>query len=997
MMHVLATALAAATIASHKPTHAQAPHASEHRQGLAATIDFSIPQGRLDDALDRFSEQAGLQIVYDAGTVQGRMAPAALGRMRAEEALRKLLDDSGLHWTLINGHTVAIRRATEPPGLPPSIAPAVAAPAADDPRHGGVVILSDIRVSADPLRGLPIEVANTSFGFSKSILETPRSVSLISQETIDRFGLSAIEDLVRVVPGTFTPTRFGIQGGIDVRSVPADTFFRGMKRLNLQGHAPTVLSAMDSIEVVRGPPSPIYGMGKIGGYTDMIPRSGRAADGSYLDRSHGRVSAMVGDYQATDLSASLQGPMKIASAHGGYHLFGMIIDSQTYARGVPLDASMLQGSVSVEDLLPRFRLEAGLSAQKSRSGGALIGRFTQELADSRRYIRGLPLIDLDLDHNGTISYREYNTASAVRGALSLSNQPLSQRWDWPLDADGKPLTVDRFPKVSGIPESMFQYLQVHPEADPGGLLRAQGIGGPLPRSGYVPLGFMLDPRTVGYDKLDLRRFAAFERDLHANLATAYIDLIDDRDPDFTMKNQLFFDGMDQYKISEQPFGTEQKPRIVEEKFTITRRLPQLPSWLDVNSLASINFRHTRSPTGQCFGDFSTHRTDAMADTWQDSSGGMTPNTTFTNCLVDSSYETGFPYTDHGKTSFSEFGLGVLLDVAIARSTNLLMGGRIDGSEVHNIEYAGTINVNTGTASEPGAIVAQSTRTRGWDDGVSWTFSLSHEVLPGVRPYFTIAQESLTLDNNANRISNAIVEAGHIGQSRLRELGLKASLLDDHLFFSTALYEQRRINVNNPEDPTITVEASSTVTRGWESEIKWVPTPKLFASFYALSQKTLYEPNRGGVVLIDARSLGFQDVVDPATGEVVYPAEAFLFGGRAFIQLPPGVEAYREKQGNPNVQIGASLTARLASGFGFTLSANHFSAVAAGRLQLIELPASTIFNAGAFYDRGPWQLRADVFNLNNERYFRARTGDTLADLPVSAMPDRRFQFTVSHRF
>ena len=88
---------------------------------------------------------------------------------------------------------------------------------------------------------------------------------------------------------------------------------------------------------------------------------------------------------------------------------------------------------------------------------------------------------------------------------------------------------------------MFDYLTAHPEADPTGLLRAQGVGGPLPQSGAVPIGMVLDPRTVGYDTLDDRRAAAFERDLRAEFATLYFDLIADTDPNATLKNQLFFD------------------------------------------------------------------------------------------------------------------------------------------------------------------------------------------------------------------------------------------------------------------------------------------------------------------------------------------------------------------------------------------------------------------------------------------------------------------------
>ena len=77
---------------------------------------------------------------------------------------------------------------------------------------------------------------------------------------------------------------------------------------------------------------------------------------------------------------------------------------------------------------------------------------------------------------------------------------------------------------------MYDYLVAHPEADPTGSLRAQGVGGPLPTSGFVPVGMVLDPRTVGYDTLDLRRADSFERDLQADLLTAFVDFVNDDEP-----------------------------------------------------------------------------------------------------------------------------------------------------------------------------------------------------------------------------------------------------------------------------------------------------------------------------------------------------------------------------------------------------------------------------------------------------------------------------------
>ncbi len=154
--------------------------------------------------------------------------------MEPEQALKQLLPARGVLWSFVNSKTVFIRWKSEP------ATPVVALPETHDSEtevHADEALtqLGEIQVLADPRRVLPTEASTSAFGFSKQLLETPRAVSFISEESIGLFGLSAVEDLVRVVPGAFTTTRFGIQGSVDLRNVPADFYFRGMKRLSLQG------------------------------------------------------------------------------------------------------------------------------------------------------------------------------------------------------------------------------------------------------------------------------------------------------------------------------------------------------------------------------------------------------------------------------------------------------------------------------------------------------------------------------------------------------------------------------------------------------------------------------------------------------------------------------------------------------------------------------------------------------------------------------------------
>ena len=63
--------------------------------------------------------------------------------------------------------------------------------------------IEEIVVTGD-LNSLPGEAVDSVFGLNKSILETPRSASTISEEMMDRFLMNDIDELILVAPGTFT-------------------------------------------------------------------------------------------------------------------------------------------------------------------------------------------------------------------------------------------------------------------------------------------------------------------------------------------------------------------------------------------------------------------------------------------------------------------------------------------------------------------------------------------------------------------------------------------------------------------------------------------------------------------------------------------------------------------------------------------------------------------------------------------------------------------------
>lgn len=869
----------------------------------------------------------------------------------------------------------------------------------------GGVVTDEVVVTADPLRALGNSPSDSSLGFSKSLYETPRSVSFISEQQITLFGISTVEDLTRLVPSTYTTTRYGLQGGINVRGVPSDIYYRGMKRLQAQGHVRTVLSAMDGIEVIKGPPSPIFGMGRIGGYENFTPKSSRASTGVYTRETQGFVQTTQGSFNRNEVQGGLGGPFHPGDRDGGYYVFGLYEDSDTWVKQVGAKQHFFQGTASVDNMVGNFRLEFGGQIQTSITSGAYMNRVTQDMLDHGTYLAGQPLVNLDLNGDGLIGYVESQQASPVRGTISSNNQPLSQRFAIALNPDGTLRNVNNLPQVPGIPLTMLNYLNAHPEVNcrAAQVMRSMPAGGPLPTSGRLPVGMVLDPCTVQTVPLDYRGNGSFEREQNADQRLAFIDLINDNNPNFTMKNQFIYDNINSFKDSYLPYGENQYIKAVEDKFTVTRRISPdvLPDWLAVNMLGSLNYRKTWGWIKSSGGDF---------DWRQDinfNGGYHYANTKFWTQLTNPDYATGAADTQWRSSEFDDKGLGVMFDIDIFH-TNIVVGGRYDKSKARATDMP-SFNANTGVSPAagvvclapgpgcPGAWLGTATTAVNEDAGGSWSISISQQIGERWRPYMTAANSSLQLATSNDQMTLSVVRGGKlIGEAELQEVGIKANFLDDKFQWSTSGYRQTRIDIQDPEDPSDSSDVSSTESTGVETEMRWVPARNLFLSAYVLNQYSHYILPSSQSISLNARQLGFMDVLDPATGAVLYPAEAFMYGGKASVSVPsgPAGAAYMERTGNPETQAGLNFNYTFKNNMGLVFGANWFSEVWADRGKTTLIPAATVFNLGATWDMNSWRLRLNGYNVADNNYFRAGGGNAGI---MSSMPGARWEVTAKKEF
>jgi iron complex outermembrane receptor protein len=257
------------------------------------------------------------------------------------------------------------------------------------------------------LGSLPGQDVEAVFGFGKSILETPRSASTISQEQLERFAVTDIDELVAFAPGTFTQSFFGVAGSLDIRGTPGENYFRGVKRLDNPGNYPTPIGASSRIDIVRGPASPIYGPSKIGGYLNFNPKSARASGGQYLEQNTGAFSYSLGTWDKSVMTAEIGGPGTVAGKEMGFYLYGEVENSGSYYDNSGTDQTILQASFNV-DITDNLRIEFG-GMYHDYDGNQVAGwnRLSQDLIDNGTYVTGTAK-PLDINTDGSISHQEYN-------------------------------------------------------------------------------------------------------------------------------------------------------------------------------------------------------------------------------------------------------------------------------------------------------------------------------------------------------------------------------------------------------------------------------------------------------------------------------------------------------------------------------------------------------------------------------------------------------------
>ena len=757
--------------------------------------------------------------------------------------------------------------------------------------------------SLDSLPGVDVRAI---YGFDKSILETPRSASTISEEMMDRYNMSDIDELIVAAPGTFTQSFFGVAGSLDIRGTIGETYFRGVRRLDNPGNYPTPIGASDRIDIVRGPASPIHGPSKIGGYLNFNPKSARIEEtGEFIAETTGSVSLNLGSWDKRVVNGEFGGPGRLAGQDFGYWLYAELEDSGSYYRDTGTEQMLLQASF---DMNPTATLNLQFGGMyHDYTGNQVAGwnRLTQDLIDHGTYVTGSPAA-LDVDGDGHISHQEFD-----------------------LDGDG---FTDLNPFAAGLVPGTTAPL------GPGPFPGACSIGETLV-FGCVPEALrLLDPgvATLSGDQV----VVAPDDTLENQVLTLYFDASLTTANGWEWRNQVFFETYENLNENDYGFSQFHEAWVFEDKLVLAKEFLRGETTTSVQlspSLRYTDFSHGDDYTNEYFDRRDlTKRQSAVS-----------------RRLL--STEIDDDYTEYYIGDYLDLGLAGLLDWSW-RGLGALLGVRYDAIAMESRQPVEKLLL----ASSNNFCLDESCINIEADDdvgGLSWTASFCYSSEAGFVPYVTMSRQSTVIAGQGAEIATASIADGEaFDVSKLTEFGLKGSLLDGSLYFALAVYEQERTDFSAQQ----TVTNQATRTQGAELEVRWAVNDKLLLT---------YGHSRIEVVNLNTLESGARFSFIGADDVPGIPAAALYGGTLGGDVIRPGERGAR-RAGMPETIYSLTGTYDFGNGFAVTASLVDVAEAHSGYSNAVLLPAYALVNIGLGYEGDAFSFSVIAKNVTDERYFRS---------------------------
>ncbi|MBY6240322.1 TonB-dependent receptor [Methylosinus sp. Sm6] len=415
---VLAAAVGAVAFGAEAPA---AAHARMQASQLAAEVrSYRIPAGAIGMALNRLAEENGVQMVFLAGLTRDVETRGLSGEYTLGAALRQLLAGTGLSYRLADDEReVFIVLAQNDAGarsdaggaeaLPPIDVGAAAAQAraggqGNGQRGGGG--------PGDPT-AYRTESTSTATKTRTPIIETPVSVQVAPQQILRDQQIVVVDDALANISSVTPIPVGGLQSGFVVRGFETYKYYLDGVRVDNKFTTPRrEMANVESVEVLKGPASILYGRLEPGGLINIVTKKPSVQE-------HYELQQQFGSYGFYRTTLGLTGPLT-ADKTLLYRFDAAYENSDSFRELTHTDRIFIAPKIHYEPMAD-FRANAYLEYQRGRSpldfGSPYIGGRPTSVsitrnygeAGSESYVKDDLRIGFDwsydIDRNWTVSHR----------------------------------------------------------------------------------------------------------------------------------------------------------------------------------------------------------------------------------------------------------------------------------------------------------------------------------------------------------------------------------------------------------------------------------------------------------------------------------------------------------------------------------------------------------------------------------------------------------------
>ncbi|MAJ81280.1 MAG: TonB-dependent receptor [Porticoccaceae bacterium] len=803
----------------------------------------------------------------------------------------------------------------------------------------------------DDLSILPSEPSEGAFGLSLPLLETPRSVTEVSADLVKTYALRSVDDLVRLTPGAFTSSFFGIRGAMDIRGQTADNYFRGFRRIDNPGAFNTIIRGAHSLEILRGPVSPLYGVGSVGGQLNYSPKTAKVDTAKYIPEATGRVDVTLGTYSQKIIAAEYGTPFTVGENQAGMYLFAEVEDSESFYHGYNPSSELIQVAFDM-DFGESTYIEFGYQQQTTDSiqvpGWT---RVTQDLVDNGTYITGAPHPRNDPTNPIGADRLTPQESGFMRTSPSTPgtwlNNSFSGVTNWMIPASTPDFTTPGF-------QYCFR-----------GSCRDMAYFGNRDPALTNPGTAQIDHRTTFIDELDFADTTA---------RTAYFDVVKTMDNGMVWKNQFFYDYLDHTKHQSWGF-TADYPGAEIMEFRSSLTFETETDAFSSNTIVGISFRREDLDHKDAWFDENFDRRDMLV--------GPTPDDRIDWAVDDAWADATVLYDDDGniigiegtfRRNWNEHQISLLENTGVfflseidIANFNVLVGGRYDSFDVKSSENAATLMLQgfqcrDGYAADMGRDweyrCVNGQIYTGSDSQFSYNFSVSYDTEMGLVPYITIAESTSLSVNQLGGVNPFTVEDGsYLEDSEIMEIGFKYDGLDGRLFAAVSYYDQEKTFRSAQ-----TNALGALYGNGIEAEMRLVLSDSFSLTATATNSETT-EICDGCLFVVNQAQIAEQNGMQPwelYNGRFA-GARGYFIGEQVEVDRGGLPDTILSAYGSYTIPYSAG---RIIASLGFTYADSTYMDFA----ESVLLPSYSVWTASMSYVTDSFEIMTSVNNVFDEKYY-----------------------------